>query len=237
MSKNDELIFRSSTVRSSTDDATSSHSRLKVPGQAYPTPPTEMARRSEFVNGVSNVSALRVEASQKSTHLHEARPRSHSDYTPKEAVEIALRDNKDANDARHELPGSSSPNHFHHGGFYALDSDRARASSSDRSSDASLPFSDSWSESSGDSDHLFAVPPAPKSVTKRWSYDENQNERLRIAEERLIHGLMKVNEPNAENTFPKRSERTESSKQNSSKNLQDYPRQPRVSKSGSVTAL
>jgi len=60
-----------------------------------------------------------------------------------------------------------------------------------------LPFSDSCSESSGDSDHLtVGNPRSPnyRGITKRWSYDENQNERLRIAEERLLNGLMRSEE-------------------------------------------
>lgn len=73
--------------------------------------------------------------------------------------------------------------------------ERGRAAS-DRSSDISLPFSDSCSESSGDSDHLsVGNPHSPsRSITKRMSYDENQNERLKIAEERLYSGLMRSDE-------------------------------------------
>lgn len=74
--------------------------------------------------------------------------------------------------------------------------DRGRAAS-DRSSDISQPFSDSCSESSGDSDHLsIGNPHSPtyRGITKRASYDENQNERLKIAEERLYTGLMRSEE-------------------------------------------
>ena len=86
--------------------------------------------------------------------------------------------------------------------FHVMESTERSRSASDRSSDVSLPFSDSCSESSGDSDHLtVGNPHSPryKGITKRWSYDENQNERLRIAEERLYNGLMR-NEEQARRT-------------------------------------
>ena len=80
--------------------------------------------------------------------------------------------------------------------FYASEFERNRPAS-DRSSDTSQPFSDSCSESSGDSDHLtVGNPRSPtyRGITKRWSYDENQNERLKIAEERLLNGLYRNEE-------------------------------------------
>lgn len=113
--------------------------------------------------------------------IAEVRPRSQSDL-------ITTMTSERGNKERHSY---TLPTHF-----YGSDFERNRPAS-DRSSDTSLPFSDSCSESSGDSDHLtVGNPRSPtyRGITKRWSYDENQNERLRIAEERLLNGLMRSEE-------------------------------------------
>ena len=78
-----------------------------------------------------------------------------------------------------------------------MESTERNRAASDRSSDISLPFSDSCSESSGDSDHLsVGNPHSPpyRGIAKRWSHEENQNERLKIAEERLYSRLMRTDE-------------------------------------------
>ena len=145
-----------------------------VPGQIRPRTATECDR--------SNSS--RVEALRK-LEIAEGRPRAQSDLT------IPGRFQERRNPERHEV-FNTLPSNFH-----IMDlTERSRANS-DRSSDISLPFSDSCSESSGDSDQLtVGNPHSPpyKGITKRWSNEEVQNERLRIAEERLYNGFMRSEE-------------------------------------------
>ena len=154
-----------------------------VPGQIRPQTPTECDRRNSF----------RVEALRK-LETAEGRPRAHSDLI------IHGRFQERRNAERHEV-FNTLPSNFHIMDF----SERSRANS-DRSSDISLPFSDSCSESSGDSDQLtVGNPHSPpyKGITKRWSNEEDQNERLRIAEERLYNGFMRSEEQGRRKKFTK----------------------------------
>ncbi|XP_029189169.2 uncharacterized protein LOC114956276 isoform X1 [Acropora millepora] len=160
--------------KSSTSDVTSVDRGPVVPGQIRPRTATECDRSNSF----------RVEALRK-LEIAEGRPRAQSDLT------IPGRFQERRNPERHEV-FNTLPSNFH-----IMDlSERSRANS-DRSSDISLPFSDSCSESSGDSDQLtVGNPHSPpyKGITKRWSNEEVQNERLRIAEERLYNGFMRSEE-------------------------------------------
>ena len=169
-----------SSIRSSVDDVTSGLSRLTVPDQPRRRSATDAAKISENVSDRQKRQSLRNEGLQKSENT-ELRPRSQSDL-------IATISSHGGNK---ETRSNTLPINF-----YGSEFERSRPSS-DRSSDTSLPFSDSCSESSGDSDHLtVGNPRSPnyRGITKRWSYDENQNERLRIAEERLLNGLMRSEE-------------------------------------------
>ena len=174
--------------KSSTDDVTSGHSRLSVPGQTRPRSSTEM-KFSEFVNQSQKRNSLRAEALQK-LDIVEGRPRTQSEFII--SKRFPERGNRERNEAYNERATYALPSNFQ-----VIESSERSRSASDRSSDISFPFSDSCSESSGDSDHLtVGNPHSPpyKGITKRWSYDENQNERLRIAEERLYNGLMRSEE-------------------------------------------
>ena len=144
---------------------------------------------SEFVNQSQKRSSLRTEALRK-LDIADGRPRTQSEFII--SKRFPERGNRERNEAYNERATYALPSNFH-----VIESSERSRSASDRSSDISLPFSDSCSESSGDSDHLtVGNPHSPpyKGITKRWSYDENQNERLRIAEERLYNGLMRSEE-------------------------------------------
>lgn len=165
-----------SSIRSSTDDVTSTLSRLTVPDLPRRRSSTDVPKRPEYQKRDS----YRSEALRK-PDISEVRPRSQSDF-------IAIKSSEGEFRERHFY---TLPTNFHRSDF-----DRYRAGS-DKSSDTSLPFSDSCSESSGDSDHLtVGNPRSPpyRGMTKRLSYDENQNERLKIAEERLLSRLMGTEE-------------------------------------------
>lgn len=141
---------------------------------------TEVTKISDYVSESQKRNSLRGEGLRK-VEIAEVRPRSQSDL-------IMMKSSQGGNKERQSC---TLPRHF-----YGSDFERNRPAS-DRSSDTSLPFSDSCSESSGDSDHLaVGNPRSPtyRGITKRWSYDENQNERLKIAEERLLNGLMRSEE-------------------------------------------
>ena len=164
-----------SSMRSSTDDVTSGLARLAVPDQPRRRS-AEVAKISEYLSERQKRNSLRSEGLRKSENT-EVRPRSQSDLIATTSSEGGNKETRS-----YTLPIN----------FYASEFERSRPSS-DKSSDTSLPFSDSCSESSGDSDHLtVGNPRSPnyRGISKRWSYDENQNERLRIAEERLLNGLM-----------------------------------------------
>lgn len=169
-----------SSIRSSTDDVTSGLARLTVPDQPRRRSATEVTKISDYVSERQKRNSLRSEGLRK-LEIADVRPRSQSDL-------ITTMSSERGNKERHSY---TLPTHF-----YGSEFERNRPAS-DRSSDTSLPFSDSCSESSGDSDHLtVGNPRSPtyRGITKRWSYDENQNERLRIAEERLLNGLMRSEE-------------------------------------------
>ena len=160
----------SSSIRSSTDDVTSGLARLTVPDLSRRRSATEVTKISEYASQRQKHNSLRSDGLRK-LEIAEVRPRSQSDLITTMSSE------------RHSYTLATH--------FDGSEIERSRPAS-DRSSDTSLPFSDSCSESSGDSDHLtVGNPRSPpyRAITKRWSYDENQNERLRIAEERLINGL------------------------------------------------
>lgn len=167
-------LSTASPNKSSTSDVTSIDRGPVDPGQIRPRTATDCDRTNSF----------RVEALRK-LEIAEGRPRAHSDLT------IPGRFQERQNAERHEVFNTLPSN------FRIMDlSDGSRANS-DRSSDISLPFSDSCSESSGDSDQLtVGNPHSPpyKGITKRWSNEEVQNERLRIAEERLYNGFMRSEE-------------------------------------------
>lgn len=113
-----------------------------------------------------------------------SRPRSNSDLSPNvRSVENSCLKGKVESHHRErvgeERPRSFSPTQLtYQGSPHGSDSDRTRPQSvSDRSSDISMPFSDSWSESSGDSDQATPLSPPPVNLPRQWSFDENQNER------------------------------------------------------------
>lgn len=165
-----------SSIRSSTDDVTSSLSRLTVPDLPRRRSATEFSKRPEYQKRDS----YRSEG-LRNPEITEVRPRSQSDFISTKSSEGEIKE-------RHIY---TLPPHL-----YGSDFERHRPAS-DKSSDTSMPFSDSCSESSGDSDHLTVGNPRSPSyrgITKRWSYDENQNERLKIAEERLLSRLMGTEE-------------------------------------------
>lgn len=124
--------------------------------------------------------------------IAEGRPRSQSEFIISKRYNPERR-NSEKNDAFYERSNYTLPRNFH-----MFESTERSRPASDRSSDISQPFSDSCSESSGDSDHLsIGNPHSPpyRGIAKRWSHEEEQNERLRIAEERLFNGLMRSEEP------------------------------------------
>lgn len=163
-----------SSTLSSTDDVSSGKNRLSVPVQTRPRAATE---------------SLRAEALRK-LEIAEGRPRANSEFIfSRKFLEGGI---NERHEVYNERGNFTLPRNFH----MPESGDRGRAAS-DRSSDISQPFSDSCSESSGDSDHLsIGNPHSPtyRGITKRASYDENQNERLKIAEERLYTGLMRSEE-------------------------------------------
>ncbi|XP_068760398.1 uncharacterized protein [Montipora capricornis] len=165
------LSRETNTLNKSSTSEVTYESRLAVPSQTRPRTLTEGQRRN----------SLRAEALRK-LEIAEGRPRAQSDLINPRRFQEGQ--NVERNDRYNTLPSN----------FHIMDLGERNRATSDRSSDISLPFSDSCSESSGDSDQLTVGnphSPSHKGISKRWSYDEEQNERLRIAEERLYNGLMR----------------------------------------------
>lgn len=165
--------------KSSTDDVSSGHSSLTVPDQTRPRSSTEIDESQQR-------NALRAEALRK-LEIAEGRPRSQSEFVISKRFPEEGRREVYNERATYTLPSK----------FHVKEPTERRRSASDRSSEISLPFSDSCSESSGDSDQLTVGnphSPSYRGVIKRWSEEENQNERLKIAEERLYNGLRRSEE-------------------------------------------